>query len=135
MTNMAPSESRAAVLTLKNTGSTPFRVTATGTATGAELLPVINVRVVVGGTTTADTSYPRQETCGGGTEVYSGTLAGTPTVLPASAAVAPATGNGTATVCVQATLPTGTTNTNGQGAAVQGRSWQPPFTFLAEQTT
>lgn len=127
MSDVAPGESRAAVLRLRNAGSTPFTVTATGSATGADLASVVTVRVVVGGGTTPETSYPRTETCAGGTEVYSGTLAGSPTVLPASAAVAPAVDGGSTPLCLEATLPTGAGNT------LQGKTWTPTFTLIATQ--
>lgn len=129
MTNLAPGESTAASLTVRNAGTTPFTLTATGSASGADLLPVVNLTVVVGGTATTDDLYPRTETCNGGTQVYSGTLAGAPTVLPASANLAPTTGGGTAQVCLVATLPSTAGNQNG----LQNKSWVPTFTFTATQ--
>ncbi|VXB96467.1 TasA family protein [Nocardioides sp. AX2bis] len=134
MTNMAPGESRAAVLTLRNTSPTPFTVAATGSATGADLQPVMVVRVVVGASATVDTSYPRTEACTGGTQVYNAILpAGTPAqVLPAPPVVAPGVNNGAPVdVCVQATLPnTPAVNQN----ALQGKTWVPTFVFTATQS-
>lgn len=128
LADLAPGESKAAVLTVRNAGSTPFLLSGTGTAAGdAGLAAAMTTRVVLGGTAGTDTTYPRQETCSGGTQTYSGALPTTSTSVlgtgPAGT-VAPA---GSVTLCVEATLAASA------GNALQGKAWTPTLVLTASQ--
>ncbi len=65
MLNMAPGESVAAEMTVQNAGSTPFDLELTSTGAGALVTHAV-FTVRVGGSATSDDSYPRIETCEGG---------------------------------------------------------------------
>ncbi len=127
LADIAPGESKAAVLTVRNAGSVPFGVTATGTATGAELAPVMTVRAFVAGAATTDTSYPRTESCSGTAAAPATTIPSGQTIVPGSANVTVQPG-ATTTLCLVATLPTDAVN------AVQSKSWTPTFTLTATQS-
>ena len=128
LSSVAPGEGRAKVLTLTNAGTTPFTLTASGSATGdASVLGTVDVRVVVGATTVPDTTYPRQEACIGGTQTFSGVLGAVGTaVLPAPAVGTVAPG-ASVSVCLQATLRLSAGNTT------QGRTWTPTLLLTATQ--
>ena len=124
MTDMAPGESKAATLTLSNAGSVPFTISATAVATG-NLDPHVTATVVVGGAATSDATYPRTETCTGGSQTFSNTLGNTgKTVIASSSSVA---SSGTLVVCVVLTLASNAPN------SMQGKSYAPTFTFTATQ--
>lgn len=124
MTNMAPGESKAGTVTLSNAGTTPFTVSATATASG-NLDPHVTARVVLAGSATTDSTYPRQETCTGGTQTFNDTLGNTgKTVVSSTATMAAGT---TLVVCVSLTLATNAPN------SMQGKSYTPVFTLTATQ--
>lgn len=133
MTDMAPGESVAAALPISNAGTTPFTFSASGTATGvagsggASMLPQVTVKVRVGGTASGKaTTYPRKETCTGGTETFSAVLDGTvKTVVPTGAVMVP--GESTS-LCVTLELAAAAPNT------VQGASITPTFVVTATQS-
>lgn len=124
MSDMAPGESKAATVTLSNAGSVPFTVAATGTASG-NLDPHVTARVVLSGAATTDSTYPRQETCTGGTQTFEDTLGNTgKTVISSTATMA---SGATRVVCVSLTLATTAPS------SMQGKSYTPVFTFTATQ--
>lgn len=126
MSDMAPGEAKAATLTLKNNGTTPFTVSATATASG-NLDPHVTARVVRAGSATTDTTYPRQEACNGGSQAFNETLGSSgKTVIASTSTINP---GGTLVVCVSLTLATDAPN------AAQGQSYTPVFVFTATQVT
>lgn len=127
LTDMAPGESKAATLTVRNSGTVPFAVAVTGSAVGAELAPVMTVRAHSGAAGPADTTYPRTEACPGTALAPATPLNGTQNVVPTAAAVTVQPG-ATSSLCLVATLPTAADN------AVQGKSWTPTFTLTATQS-
>lgn len=124
MTNMAPGESKAATLTLKNNGTTPFTVSATATASG-NLDPHVTALVMPGGTASSDATYPRTETCSGAASTFNDTLGNTGKTVIASTSTLNA--GATLVVCVQLTLATNAPN------SMQGKSYVPVFVFTATQ--
>ncbi len=124
MTDMAPGESKAGTVTLSNAGTTPFTVAATATASG-NLDPHVTARVVLAGTATTDTTYPRQEACTGGTQTFNDTLGNSGKTVIASTSTMAA--GATLVVCVSLTLATNAPN------SMQGKSYTPVFTFTATQ--
>ncbi|WP_300539195.1 SipW-dependent-type signal peptide-containing protein [uncultured Nocardioides sp.] len=126
MTDMSPGESKAGTVTLSNAGTTPFTVAATATASG-NLDPHVTARVVLSGSATTDNTYPRQETCSGGTQTFDDTLGNSgKTVISSTSTMA---AGGTLVVCVSLTLATNAPN------SMQGKSYTPVFTFTATQAT
>lgn len=133
MTDMAPGESVAASLPISNAGTTPFTLTVSGTATGTvatggtSMLPQVTVKVRTGGTAaTRATTYPRKETCSGGTETFSAVLDETAKpVVPAAAALVP---GASTTLCVSLELAAAAPN------SVQGASITPTFVVTATQS-
>ena len=124
MTDMAPGESKAGTVTLSNGGTTPFTVSATATASG-NLDPHVTARVVLAGSATTDSTYPRQETCTGGTQTFNDTLGNSgKTVISSTSTMA---AGATLAVCVSLTLATNAPN------SMQGKSYTPVFTFTATQ--
>ena len=124
LADIAPGESTADVVTVSNAGTIPFTVSIAASATGA-LRPAVQVRIVAGGAASTDTTYPRTETCSGGTQVFSGVIPATQTsVVPATAAVA---ASGTAVYCVEMTLSTSA------DTSLQLESIVPTFVFIADQ--
>ena len=124
MTDMAPGESKAGTVTLSNAGTTPFTVAATATASG-NLDPHVTARVVLAGSATTDTTYPRQEACAGGTQTFNDTLGNSGKTVIASTSTMAA--GATLVVCVSLTLATNAPN------SMQGKSYTPVFTFTATQ--
>ncbi|CAM3908209.1 TasA family protein [Nocardioides marinus] len=124
MTDMAPGESKAGTITLSNAGTTPFTVSATATASG-NLDPHVTARVVLAGSATTDTTYPRQETCTGGTQTFNDTLGNTGKSVISSTSTMAA--GASLVVCVSLTLATNAPN------SMQGKSYTPVFTFTATQ--
>lgn len=125
LTDIAPGESKAAVVTVRNDGDVPFALSATASAAGAELAPAVTLRVVAEAAASVDTTYPRQERCGAGTVVFSGTLTTSTTTLPAAGVLPARTAVG---LCFEATLSADAGNT------LQGRSWTPTFVLTATQS-
>ncbi len=124
MTDMAPGESKAGTVTLSNGGTTPFTVSATATASG-NLDPHVTARVVLAGSATTDSTYPREETCTGGTQTFNDTLGNIgKTVISSTSTMA---AGATLVVCVSLTLATNAPN------SMQGKSYTPVFTFTATQ--
>ncbi len=106
MAKMVPGESVAAVLTIRNAGDAPFTWRPTVT-TGGDLAPHLSVTLFRGGTVSGQsTTYPRQQTCTGGTPVSGGN--------PVSPRLVP--GGTPQTLCVQVTMP------DSKGNEVQGLS-------------
>ena len=124
MTDMAPGESKAGTVTLSNAGTTPFTVAATATASG-NLDPHVTARVVLAGSATTDTTYPRQEACAGGIQTFNDTLGNSGKTVIASTSTLAA--GATLVVCVSLTLATNAPN------SMQGKSYTPVFTFTATQ--
>lgn len=133
MTNMAPGERVAASLPISNAGTTPFTYAVTGAATGvpasgvASMLPQVTVKAYVGATASARaTTYPRKETCSGGTEALTVVLdETTEPVVPSGAVLAP--GEST-TLCVTLELAQAAPND------VQGATMTPTFVVTATQS-
>lgn len=125
MSDMAPGESKAATITLKNNGTTPFTVSATATASG-NLDPHVTALVMPSGAASSDTTYPRQETCSGSPPAtFNDTLGNTgKTVIPPTSTLA---AGASLVVCVQLTLATNAPN------SMQGKSYVPVFAFTATQ--
>jgi len=132
MANVAPGESRAAVLTPKNTAPTSFGVTATATATatGADLAPVVVVRVVVGDTTTPSRLPAHRDLHRGHAALRRGAGRHLRDRRPDGGRRRPGGNGGTTTVCAQATLPGTAGNQNG----LQQKTWAPTFVFTATQS-
>ncbi|WP_340540089.1 TasA family protein [Nocardioides sp. GXZ039] len=98
LTTMVPGESVAANLSIANVGDADFTYAPT-VSTGGGLGPALEVRMFVGGSETGDdNTYPRTETCAGGTPVASGAVA------------ARLNRGASQTLCVQVTLPASTGN-------------------------
>jgi predicted ribosomally synthesized peptide with SipW-like signal peptide len=118
--NIAPGESVAAALTIRNVGTTPFTVAVAASGTGL-LMPAVDVAVASGvAPVTTSSSYPRRQTCGvatdrplGGSPTWD--LAGT--VLP----------GGSIQLCVRLALRVTADNT------LQGKTITPSFTLTATQ--
>lgn len=133
MRNMAPGERVAASITIENAGTTPFTYSVAGTATGApasgvaSMLPQVTVKAYVGATATARaTTYPRKESCTGGTEALTVILDGaSEPVVPTGAVLAPGVST---SLCV--TLELAPTAPN----EVQGATMTPSFVVTAIQS-
>lgn len=127
MSDMAPGESRAAVLTVANAGSIPFGLTATASATGS-LVAGQTLVVRVGGTASSDSTYPRTEACSGGTQTFSAALpSSSTTVIATGDAVSVAAGASVA-MCVQITLSASAST------SLQGTTSTPTFVLTATQS-
>lgn len=125
MSDMAPGESKAAAVTLQNTGTTPFTLSATGRLSGAATLTVLTFTPTLGGSPTTDTVYPKQEACTGGTAGSPVVLTGTDQAfLPTTAVVPPGESR---TLCVVALLPANADN------SAQGKTTTATFTVSAVQ--
>lgn len=124
LTDMAPGESKAAVVSIRNDGDVPFQLAATASATG-NLAPAVTLRVVAGATAGVDTTYPRTEQCGDGTVVYNGPLSTSTTTLPATGVLPSRTA---VALCFEATLSADA------GNALQGQTWTPTFVLTATQS-
>lgn len=124
-TNLAPGESAAETLTIGNDGSVPFTVAIEGRAGGSLDPAQVSVTVVRGGTPTDDATYPRTETCTGGTAAWSGALTGTRSALFTEPAIAVA---GSSVLCVVFTLSSGAPN------SAQGQTYVPIFYLTATQS-
>lgn len=124
-TNLAPGESAAEVLTISNAGSVPFTVAVEGRAGGSLDPSQVSVSVVRGGTPTDDATYPRTETCTGGTPVWTGALTGTRAALFTEPAIAV---SGSSALCVVFTLSNGAPN------SAQGQTYVPVFYLGATQS-
>lgn len=133
MTDMAPGESVAASVPISNAGTTPFTFTVSGTATGTmasggtSMLPQVTVKVRVGGTASSRaTTYPRKETCSGGTETFTASLDATSKpVVPSSAVLA---AGASTSLCVTLELAAAAPN------SVQGATITPTFVVTATQS-
>lgn len=137
LTNMAPGESIASVLTLKNAGNVPLTLSLTASAAAADtngnqLVDAARVKIFRGPSTSAsaeDLIYPRVQTCSGGTQVFGGTTGGqlgaVATTVLTGLAVAPA---GSTTFCIEVALPSTVTD-----VAVQGKTYRPSLAFVADQ--
>lgn len=133
ISQLAPGESRAAVLTIANTGTTPFRISGTGTphaSSDGGLRSKMRFTVRVGGslTNTPDNTYPRTEQCSGGTVTYDSVLTNPgPDTVAAGGLYSDVAVAGSLAVCVQATLESNSDN------SVQGKQMIPVFVFTATQ--
>ena len=123
MVQVAPGESVASSVTLSNAGTTPFTTVLSGRASRG-LAAYATVTVRTGATATSDDTYPRQEACQGGAQVWSGTLTGSDVQLGTLAGLAAAT---TRPLCVSVLLPQAAAN------AAQGLTMTPTFTLDAAQ--
>ena len=101
MESMAPGESVAADLTIANAGTTPFTVQVRGTAAGA-LAPYVTTTVYVGGKATADTLFPRNESCSGTAGPAAQLTSPTPVLLATTDVLQPPAGS--TSLCVVMTL-------------------------------
>lgn len=132
MTNMAPGESTAESVTLTNSGTTPFTLSATAAATGSDanaLVSQVTMLVRLADTATSDVTYPRQETCStAGTVTYNDQAVTTTPVTVVAGPVTVQPGDST-TVCVRLTLSPSAGNT------LQGKTYTPSFVFTAVQVT
>ena len=117
MTNMQPGDSRAALVSVRNSGSLGFTYTATGVTSGGTLASLLSFKVVPAGVLSGTTDCT-------GTPSFTGTMATTQNVITANRPLAGSGGN--ESFCVVATLPTGTTT--GQGTSATAT-----FTFSAKQ--
>ncbi|MBF4161199.1 SipW-dependent-type signal peptide-containing protein [Nocardioides acrostichi] len=132
---LAPGESRAAVMTVANAGDVPFTYHATGASGGdAGLRGTMTIRVVLGGVKVPDNdnAYPIQETCSGGTDTFDAHLdaSGAVQVLPTGGGTDPRLAKSASIgVCVQVTMDSDAPD------SVQGKTYQPSFTFTAAQAT
>ena len=134
--DMAPGESVAAALTLRNVGTTPFTVEMFGSAeapvgaNGGSLLTYVTALARVNGVVVpdADGAFPRIVTCSGGSGIAASTLGGAPRSMATTGVISPTSPGDSVTFCVQLTLPAvGTPN------GVQGATFKPTFTFTATQ--
>lgn len=120
LANIAPGESFAAALTVRNVGTTPFTVAVAASGTGL-LLPAVDVAVASGvAPVTTSPSYPRRQTCGVATDrplSSSPTWDLAETVLP----------GGSVQLCVRLALQVTADN------ALQGKTITPVFTLTATQ--
>lgn len=107
--DLAPGESVAAELSVRNAGTTPFDLDVHSETTGV-LAPYVTVTIAVGGAATSDDTYPRSETCAGG----KGTIG---RLDP----------GGTTTLCVVLSLDPRAPN------EAQGAAFVPTFTLTATQ--
>lgn len=125
MGNMAPGQSKAVVVPVQNNGNVTFTYVASGISNNiapnpGTLASLLDFRVVPLGTVTG--SSPTQ-TCTG-TPTYSGTLGTSTSVITTARTLAPTTSE---SVCIQATLPAGTTTG-------QNNTANAVFTFTATST-
>ncbi len=117
MTNMQPGDSKAAIVTVRNSGSIGFTYTATGVTSGGALASLLSFKVVPGGALSGTTDCT-------GTPSFTGTMASAQNVITANRPLAGSGGN--ESFCVVATLPTGTTTGQNTSATAS-------FTFNAKQ--
>lgn len=95
LNRMVPGESVAAVLTIRNAGDADLTWVPTVTTSG-DLSPHLVVTLFRGGIATGQTTtYPRQQTCSGGTALTAGNQV-SPRLTP---------GGTPQTLCVQVTMP------------------------------
>lgn len=133
ISQLAPGESRAAILTIGNTGTTPFRISTTGTphaSSDGGLRSKMRFTVRVGGSLSnaPDTTYPRTEQCTGGTLTYDAVLNNPgPDIVVAGGSYSDVAASGSLAICVQATLESNSDN------SVQGKQMIPVFVFTATQ--
>ena len=133
ISQLAPGESRAAILTIGNTGTTPFRISATGTPHNSSdpgLRSKMRFTVRVGGSLSnaPDATYPRTEQCTGGTLTYDAVLNNPgPDIVVAGGSYSDVGASGSLAICVQATLESNSDN------SVQGKQMIPVFVFTATQ--
>lgn len=135
LTNMAPGESIASVLTVKNSGTVPITLAMTATAAandanGNQLVDAARVRIFRGGAASLeDLVYPRVQTCSGTDQVFGGAnggqLGATAAPVVTGVALAPA---GSTTFCVEVALPSTVTD-----VAVQGKTYRPTLSLVAGQ--
>lgn len=118
--DLAPGESVAAALTIRNVGTTPFTVAVAASGAG-ELLPAVDVAVAPGVAPSASTSgYPRAQACG---VAIDRALSAAPSwELPESV---PA--GGSVQLCVRLALRSSAQN------SLQGKTITPTFTLTATQ--
>jgi predicted ribosomally synthesized peptide with SipW-like signal peptide len=136
ISSMAPGESIAATLTVRNVGSTPFTVEifgkAAGTAgpLGGSLVNHVTANAQVGGTALPDDGglYPRQATCSGGAGKAAALLGTSARSLATTGVVGSTAPGNSITICLQLTLPSVETPDT-----VQGANFEPTFTFTATQ--
>lgn len=119
LANMAPGESVAATLTVRNAGTTPFTVGVNAAGSGG-LLAAVDVALVAGVAPTLPTPYPRTQTCSGAVDKGlrdspSWTVPGT---IPPG---------GSVQLCVRLSLRASADNT------LQGQAVVPTFTLTATQ--
>lgn len=124
-TGLAPGESAAEALTISNAGTVPFTVAVDGRAGGSLDPSQVSVTVVRGGTPTDDATYPRTETCTGGTTVWTGALTGTRAALFDEPSLAV---SASSVLCVVFTLSAAAPNT------AQGQTYVPIFFLEATQS-
>jgi len=130
--DLAPGESVAAVLTIGNPGDVPFTVTAqgqpgAGSNNGLRQKTPIVVRVGGSVANDGDTTYPREETCTGGTLTWDAILSNPgPDDVVTGTSFEVATG-AALDVCVQATLETSSDN------SLQNQEYYPELVFTATQ--
>ena len=125
MSNMAPGQSKAVVVPVQNNGSVTFTYVASGISNNiapnpGTLASLLEFRVVPLGSVAG--SSPTQ-TCTG-TPTFTGTLGTSTSVITTARTLAPTTGEN---VCIQATLPAGTTTG-------QNNTANAVFTFTATST-
>ncbi|WP_341230561.1 TasA family protein [Nocardioides salarius] len=120
LATIAPGESVAAALTVRNVGTTPFTVAVAASGTGL-LLPAVDVAVASGvAPVTTSPTYPRGQTCG---VAIDRPLSGSPT-WDVAGTVQP---GGSVQVCVRLALRVTADNT------LQGKTITPSFTLTATQ--
>lgn len=128
ISDLAPGESTAKVLTLINAGTTPFTVSITGSATAsvAALRDAMRVTVVPAGTVSqTSVVYPRAESCTGTASFGPAALTGSETtVLTESDVVDPWD---SLTICVRLQLDLAAAN------ETQSDTYTPTFTLTATQ--
>ena len=120
LASMAPGESVAASLILRNTGTTPFSLVVEASGVG-DLLPGIDVALQAGvSPTIVSTTYPRAQQCGA---VQDRQLSGAPS-WSVTQVVQP---RATLQLCLRLVLRYPSDN------ALQGKSVTPSFRFTATQ--
>ncbi|MET1060113.1 MAG: SipW-dependent-type signal peptide-containing protein [Nocardioides sp.] len=125
MNNMAPGQSKAVVVPVQNTGNVAFTYVASGISNNiapnpGTLASLLDFKVVPLGTVSG--SSPTQTCTGTGT--FSGSLASSTSVVTTARTLAPGASEN---VCIQATLPAGTTTG-------QNNTANAVFTFTATST-
>ncbi len=115
--NMQPGDSKAALVTVRNSGSIGFTYTGTGVSSGGALASLLSFKVVPGGALSGTTDCT-------GTASFTGTMGTAQTVISANRPLSASGGN--ESFCVVATLPTGT-------ETGQSTSATATFTFNAKQ--